>query len=61
MITRDGKAFFEASDYLPIKKLYEKAWLDKSQSFMYEGHEIVTDYAKYLLEYMETQNKTGAQ
>jgi hypothetical protein len=36
-----------------LKKAYKKALEEKQESFVYEGYELVTDYAKYLLEYLE--------
>lgn len=36
-----------------LKKLYNKAVEQETESFMFNGHEILTAYAKYLLEYLE--------
>lgn len=41
-------------NYKAIKKLFDKAVRDGKESFVYDGLELVTAYAKYLLEYMET-------
>ena len=62
MIHKDGQDFIEASDYAPIKKLYEAAVRDGRDAFVYEGRELVTSYAKYLLEYMASRgaDKKGA-
>ena len=35
-----------------FKKAHKKC---TEKSFMFEGHEYVRDYAKYLIEYLETQ------
>lgn len=40
-------------EYPAIKKLYEKAVRDGEEVFQYKGQDILTSYAKYLLEYME--------
>ena len=42
--------------YQAIKKLYDKAVEADDKSFKYEGAEILTAYAKYLLEHYETEN-----
>jgi hypothetical protein len=38
-----------------IKKAYAKALELKQESFFFEGNEFVTEYAKYLIEYLEPQ------
>lgn len=40
-----------------LKKRYGIAREKKEESFRFEGSEFVTDYAKYLIEYLE--NKFG--
>jgi ABC-type transporter MlaC component len=41
------------SNYNKIKKAYNQAIADKKQIFYCFGTELLVDYAKYLLEYME--------
>lgn len=41
-----------------FKALYEKT--PPRQTFMFEGREILKEYAKYVIEYLETQFKRGA-
>jgi hypothetical protein len=41
-------------DLKPLKVLYKKAIRGKCEIFTYKGKEILTSYAKYLIEYMET-------
>jgi hypothetical protein len=36
-----------------IRELYELAVQYGQESFIYEGHEFLTSYAKYFLEYYE--------
>ena len=38
-----------------LKKAYDKAVTDKAESFIYDGHDFVTGYAKYFLEYYAPQ------
>ncbi len=37
-----------------LKKLYLKAVKEKAESFNFRGQEVVTNYAKYLVEHLET-------
>ncbi len=41
-----------------LKKQYDKAIEDKQEVFTFQGHELLVSYAKYLIEYAETQFKT---
>lgn len=45
----------EISDnhYKEIKNLYEKAKSSGDKSFEFNGQELLTEYAKYLLQYYE--------
>ena len=44
-----------------LKKAYNKAVKDGAESFILNGDEILTRYAKYLLEYFDMQlNKSAA-
>lgn len=44
-----------------LNKAYNKANKDGAESFIFEEREILTRYAKYLLEYFDMQlNKSGA-
>ncbi len=40
-----------------LKREYSKAVKDKKESFIFEGNEYVTSYAKYLLEFLKTKFK----
>lgn len=37
-----------------LQKAYDKALVEKKDVFIFEGHEFVTKYAKYVLEYLNT-------
>jgi len=37
-----------------LQKAYDKALVEKKDMFVFEGHEFVTKYAKYVLEYLNT-------
>lgn len=37
-----------------LRKAYNKALVEKKDVFIFEGHEFVTKYAKYVLEYLNT-------
>ena len=48
------------SDYLELAAAYEQAVLHKKDKFTWREHEFVTDYAKYLLEFIsENLNNHG--
>jgi hypothetical protein len=51
---------FEFTDELfeEFKSLYEKSVKDEKESFEFQGHEVLTSYAKYVIQYLE-QNDTG--
>ncbi len=36
-----------------LKKRYELAVADKEETFEFQGEELLTEYAKYLIEYAE--------
>jgi hypothetical protein len=40
-------------NYPEFKKLYEKARDTNAESFWFKGQEILTQYAKYLCEYVD--------
>lgn len=41
-------------DLVPLGKAYNKALKENKEYFIYKGTEIVTSYAKYLLEYLQS-------
>lgn len=44
-------------DLAPLKKAYDKAVKEGKEYFVYKGTELVTSYAKYLLEYLQSLKK----
>jgi len=42
-------------DFENLKIQYNKARDEKRESFIFFGEEILTDYAKYLIQYLETK------
>jgi hypothetical protein len=46
---------FDHPTYLKLKSEYSKAKSSNVEIFVFQGHELVTDYAKYLLEYLESK------
>lgn len=43
---------FNKAKLKELKRLYNIALKEGAESFKYEGHEILTSYAKYLIEYL---------
>lgn len=41
-----------------LRRAYGKAVEAKLEQFTFDGHEFVTAYAKYLLEYLDTKRGT---
>ena len=46
---------FEFTDELfeEFKSLYENSVKDEKESFEFQGHEVLTSYAKYVIQYLE--------
>lgn len=42
-------------NYKRLKKTYDKALEEKKESFVFQGHELLVAYAKYLLEYLKSK------
>ena len=40
-----------------LQKLYDEAVASKKEQFVFQGHDLLTAYAKYLLEYLHTKLK----
>lgn len=45
--------YITEANYPAFKKAYEQATRDKQDTFMFEGQEILTAYAKYVVMYVE--------
>lgn len=48
-----GSISITHQSYVKLKKAYNKAVVQKKATFTFEGSELVVDYAKYLLQFME--------
>ena len=44
---------FNLTTYQRLKKEYQVAYQKNLESFIFEGNEYLTSYAKYLLEYLK--------
>lgn len=44
---------FDKKKFLALKKAYNKAKKDNKKVFEFEGNQLLVDYAKYLIEYLE--------
>jgi len=41
-----------------LKEAYKKAVEEKAEAFSFDGHLLVTDYAKYLIQHQENEGVT---
>lgn len=48
---------FNKETYLNLKKEYGVSVKKGKESFVFEGKELLTDYAKYVIQYLETKFK----
>jgi len=55
----NGNNYFTEKDVPKLRRLYNKALKEEKEEFVYESTELVTDYAKYLLEYFDMM-KSGS-
>ena len=46
---------FTKKSYESLQEAYNNAKENKEKSFIWEGHEFITQYAMYLLEYLTTE------
>lgn len=53
----EEQEFIDASEIKSLKVAYQKAVNDNREQFTYKGHILLTSYAKYLIEYLELNNK----
>lgn len=44
---------FDRSTYLRFKIEYQASVRNNKRIFFFEGHQLFTDYAKYMLEYLK--------
>lgn len=50
----NDKLLMTPQGYKKLKAAYNKAVADKADQFTFDGKEMLTSYAKYLLEYLKT-------
>jgi hypothetical protein len=48
-----ARAVIVMSDLPKLKRLYNKAVRDKKAEFQFKGNTVLTEYAKYVIEYLE--------
>lgn len=46
---------FTPQKYLKLKRIYKKAEKEGKEQFEFEGHTVLTQYAKYMLQYLGTK------
>ena len=46
---------FTRSRYEALVKRYDQAVANNEEQFVFEGHDLLTDYCKYLLQYLADQ------
>lgn len=44
---------FTAQKREELRRAYTQALADKSDTFLFQGHELLVSYAKYLLEFLD--------
>lgn len=47
-----------SNDYKPLRRAYNEAVEHGSEEFVYKGNELLTEYARCCLEYMENLKMT---
>jgi hypothetical protein len=53
----EEQEFIDANEIKSLKVAYQKAVEENREEFTYKGHTLLTGYAKYLIEYLELNNK----
>jgi len=53
--TPSSEVYFDLPMVKRLKTRYQQAIDNAEQDFIFENHEYVTGYAKYLLEYLESK------
>jgi hypothetical protein len=51
----DLSTYYDKDRYKALKKEYDKAVAENKEVFLFNDQELYTAYAKYLLEYLESQ------
>ena len=50
-----GTLSFDKVTYQRLKKEYQKSVDNKIEVFIFDGHELLTAYAKYMIEYLKSK------
>lgn len=50
-----GTLSFDVLTYQRLKKEYQRSVDNKVEIFIFDGHELLTSYAKYLIEYLKSK------
>jgi len=50
-----GTISFDLPTYQRLRKEYQRSVDNNVEVFVFEGHELLTSYAKYLIEYLTTK------
>lgn len=48
---------FTEETFKKFKELYEKSAEEGKESFEFDGHEVLTTYAKYVIEFIESNDR----
>ena len=48
---------FNKEDVTALRKQYDQAVEDREEVFTFKGEELLTSYAKYLVEYLESNHQ----
>ena len=51
----DNTITINFATYKKLKKAYQEALKNNETIFIFEGHELLINYAKYLLQYLDMQ------
>ena len=54
-----GQITFTKEKMQSLEASYQQALREGKKQFTFEGHELLTDYAKYVLMYLKTTFKQG--
>ena len=55
----ETRLMFDHPRLARFKQAYHQATTEQQEEFTFEGHKFFTGYAKYLIEYLETQLHKG--
>ena len=50
-----GTISFDLPTYQRLKKEYQRSVDNNVEIFVFDGHELLTSYAKYMIEYLTTK------